>query len=43
LNNGKDPLFNDATEGKFRSLQQTIVRWEQDTEANRVETHHIET
>jgi hemerythrin-like domain-containing protein len=43
LSDGKDPLFDDATEGKFHSLQQTIVRWEQDTEANRVETNHIET
>jgi hemerythrin-like domain-containing protein len=36
LNNRKDPLFDDATEMNFRALQQTIVRWEQETELNRV-------
>jgi hemerythrin-like domain-containing protein len=36
LNNRKDPLFDDATEKNFRALQQTIVRWEQETELNRV-------
>ena len=36
LNNRKDPLFSDLTEKKFHALQQTIVRWEQETEVTRV-------
>lgn len=35
LNTRKDPLFDDPTEKKFHVLQQTIVRWEQETEVNR--------
>jgi hemerythrin-like domain-containing protein len=43
LSDGKDPLFDDTTEEKFRDLQRTIMRWEQETEVNRVETNHIQT
>lgn len=35
LNDGKDPLFNGATQKKFQSLQLTILRWERETQANR--------
>jgi hemerythrin-like domain-containing protein len=33
----KDPLFNDVIEKKFQSLHQTILRWERDTEATRLD------
>jgi hemerythrin-like domain-containing protein len=36
LNDRKDPLFDNSTEKKFHALQQTIVRWEQETEVNRM-------
>ena len=36
LNDRKDPLFDNSTEKKFHTLQQTIVRWEQETEINRM-------
>jgi hemerythrin-like domain-containing protein len=36
LNARIDPLFDDSTEKKFHALQQTIVRWEQETEVNRM-------
>lgn len=36
LNDRKDPLFNGVTQNKFTALQQTILRWEQETQANRV-------
>ncbi|MGA7390763.1 MAG: hemerythrin domain-containing protein [Pseudolabrys sp.] len=36
LNDRKDPLFDNSTEKKFHALQQTIVRWEQETEINRM-------
>jgi hemerythrin-like domain-containing protein len=36
LNDRKDPLFDDANEKKFHALQQAILRWEQETEENRV-------
>jgi hemerythrin-like domain-containing protein len=36
LNERKDPLFDNSTEKKFHALQQTIVRWEQETEVNRM-------
>ena len=42
LDNKKDPLFDDAIEEKFHVLQQTIVRWEQETEVNRAEENHIQ-
>jgi hemerythrin-like domain-containing protein len=35
LNDRKDPLFDDTAEKKFHALQQTIVRWEQESELNR--------
>lgn len=37
LNNRKDPLF-DSVEEKFRALQETILRWEQEAEEARSET-----
>jgi hemerythrin-like domain-containing protein len=43
LSDRRDPLFDGATEEKFHALQQTIMRWEQETEVNRVETTHIQT
>jgi hemerythrin-like domain-containing protein len=43
LNDRKDPLFDDANEKKFHALQQAILRWEQETEVNRLETNHIQT
>ncbi len=42
LNNRKDPLFDDATEKNFRALQQTIVRWEQETELDRVKPIRVQ-
>lgn len=38
INDRKDPLFNGATERKFDSLRQTILRWERETGENRVKT-----
>jgi hemerythrin-like domain-containing protein len=32
---GKDPLFDSETEMEFRKLQQTILRWEHEAQANR--------
>jgi hemerythrin-like domain-containing protein len=31
LDDRKDPLFNDVIEKKYHALQQTILRWEQET------------
>jgi hemerythrin-like domain-containing protein len=31
----EDPLFNSVVEEKFRNLQRTILRWEQETEESR--------
>jgi len=36
MKNGKDPLFDDVTEMEFHALQRTILRWEQEAQANRV-------
>ena len=36
LNDRKDPLFSGVTQNKFTALQQTILRWERETQANRV-------
>ena len=41
INDPKDPLFDDSTEKKFHVLQQTIVRWEQETEANRLKPNRV--
>ena len=38
LNTRKDPLFDDSTEKKFHALQQTIMRWEQETEVSRMKS-----
>ena len=38
LNDRKDPLFDNSTEKKFHALQQTIMRWEQETEVNRMKS-----
>jgi hemerythrin-like domain-containing protein len=35
LEDRKDPLFDSVIEEKFRSLQRTILRWEQETEESR--------
>jgi len=40
LNDNGDPLFGDSNGKAFHALQQTILRWEQETEANRVKTDH---
>ena len=42
LNDRKDLLFNDANENSFRALQQTILRWEQEVEVNRVKTSRVQ-
>jgi hemerythrin-like domain-containing protein len=42
LNNRKDPLFDGVIENKFRALQQTILRWEQETQASRVKTERVQ-
>jgi len=36
INNKSDPLFANAGESKFDALRQTILRWEQETQATRV-------
>jgi hemerythrin-like domain-containing protein len=36
LDHRKDPLFDGVVEAKFRNLQQTILRWEQETEEARL-------
>ena len=35
LENRKDPLFDSVVEEKFHNLQDTILRWEQETEESR--------
>jgi hemerythrin-like domain-containing protein len=42
LNDRKDPLFDDANENSFHILQQTILRWEQEVEVNRVKTNRVQ-
>jgi hemerythrin-like domain-containing protein len=42
LNDRKDPLFDDANENSFHALQQTILRWEQEVEVNRVKTNRVQ-
>jgi hemerythrin-like domain-containing protein len=37
LNDQKDPLFNGAIETKFHALERTILRWERETETNRIQ------
>jgi len=39
LKDKKDPLFNGAIEKKFQALQRTILRWERETETNRVQAN----
>lgn len=36
LNNRKDPLFDGVGQRKYQALQKTILRWERETQANRV-------
>ena len=38
LDDRRDPLFNRAVEEKFHTLQETILRWEQETEKTRPTT-----
>ena len=43
LDDRKDPLFKSLVEEKFRNLQKTILRWEQETEETRltvIQTQH---
>jgi hemerythrin-like domain-containing protein len=42
LKNRKDPLFDDVVENKFRALHRTILRWERETQANRVKTERVQ-
>jgi hemerythrin-like domain-containing protein len=35
LDDRKDPLFDSVVEERFRDLQKTILRWEQETEESR--------
>jgi hemerythrin-like domain-containing protein len=42
LNDRKDPLFNGAIATKFHALQRTILRWEGETETNRVNTNRVQ-
>ena len=35
LDDRKDPLFDSVVEQKFKNLQKTILRWEQETEEAR--------
>ncbi len=36
MNDRKNPLFDGAVDNKFRALEKTILRWERETQANRV-------
>jgi hemerythrin-like domain-containing protein len=38
LNDRNDPLFNGVVEEKYHTLQRTILRWEEETETNRVKS-----
>jgi hemerythrin-like domain-containing protein len=42
LDNRKDPLFDGVIEKKFRALQRTISRWEQEIQANRVKPERVQ-
>jgi hemerythrin-like domain-containing protein len=42
LNDRKDPLLDDTTEKKFHVLHQTIVRWEQETDVNRLKPNRVQ-
>lgn len=37
MSNRSDPLFDRTVEKKFDALRQTVLRWEQETQANRVQ------
>jgi hemerythrin-like domain-containing protein len=37
----KDPLFDEVIENKFRALQHTILRWEQESQENRVKIERV--
>ncbi len=37
MNNGTDPLFDRTVEKKFDALRRTVLRWEQETQANRAQ------
>jgi hemerythrin-like domain-containing protein len=41
LDDRKDPLFDSVVEEKFHNLQETILRWEQETEETRVAMSQI--
>jgi hypothetical protein len=38
LNDRNDPLFKGVVEEKYHTLQRTILRWEEETETNRVKS-----
>jgi len=38
LSNGIDPLFGGTNEMKFHALRQSVLQWEQETQASRVKT-----
>jgi hemerythrin-like domain-containing protein len=42
LNDRKDPLFDGVIEKQFHALQQTILRWERETQENRVKTDRVQ-
>ncbi len=42
LNDRKDPLFNGIIETRFQALQRTILRWQGETEANRLKTIRVQ-
>jgi hemerythrin-like domain-containing protein len=42
LDDRKDPLFDSVVEEKFHNLQQTILRWEQETEETRADMARIQ-
>lgn len=42
LNDRNDPLLDGATQNKFHALQLTILRWEQETQANRAPAARVQ-
>ena len=41
LNNRDNPLFDSVGENKFDALRQTVLRWERETQANRVNVNRV--
>ena len=42
MNDRNDPLFDGVIERKFHILRQTVLRWEQETQASRVKTDRVQ-